>query len=187
MLLARLRPPLLGVATLVAALVLACGGSDDESTPASTSDGAAASTPAATESSSSGDGDIDVCSLLTAADLDAATEQTWGEGVFNQSLSSDQQFICDWLAADGGFATAQVLVHPTDATFEGNRGNAESIFGLAEAPSIAGADDAYATAEGSIIGMKIAGRFLQVSYIPPDPGTVLEATTQLAQAVADRM
>jgi hypothetical protein len=43
---------------------------------------------------------------------------------------------------------------------------------------------AYATAEGSIIGMQVEGGYLQVSYIPTGPGTVLEETTQLATLAA---
>jgi len=181
---ARMRNVLLGMAIVATALFVACS-SDDESTPVATEAGGAA-TAAATEAPNAGTSNDNVCALLTVEDLDSATGLTWGEGVFNESLSSDQQFICDWVTTEGGFATAQVLVQPTDDNFGSNRNSAESVFGLAEAPSITGADETYATEEGSLIGMRIGGEFVQVSYIPPDAGNVLDATTQLAQAVANR-
>ena len=182
---ARMRLMVLGVATIASLLLIGCGGFGDEPTPAATSVGGTAAT--ATEASSGGGGNIDVCALLTVADLEAATGLQWGEGVFNESLSSDQQLICDWTGTSGGFATAQVLVHPTDRFFESNRSSAEDIFGLDQAPSIRGAGDTYATGEGSIVGMKIGGRFVQVAYLTADSGNARDVTTQLAQAVADRM
>ena len=38
--------------------------------------------------------------------------------------------------------------------------------------------------EGSVIGMQVDGGYLQVSYVPNGPGTVLEETTQLATIAA---
>jgi hypothetical protein len=177
---------LLGVAALASMLLIACGGSNDAATTP-TPGGSAAATSTANATSSGGGGGVDPCALLSAADLDAATGLTWGEGTFNESLSSDQQFVCDWVTTSGGFATAQVLVHPTDAYFESNRSSAEGVFGTTDAPSINGASDTYATADGSIVGMKIGGRFVQVAYIPSNPGNVLDTTVGLAQAVADRL
>ena len=184
--------------SLTLILSLGCGGSDDESAgdgSSATSQGSdsrdTSSPTAAPETqadvvSNPDDPGIDPCSLLTVADLEAATELTWGPAEFNESQSSEVQSVCDWVATSE-FAIAQVLVMGTDEWFDLNRDNAESVFGLtADPPSIPGVDELYATEEGSLIAMRIGGRFVQVSYIPPGPGNVLSETTELATAVADR-
>ena len=169
-------------ALLVVILLTSCGSSDEPS-DAGNSDG----NPVPTDSAGSTptNAGLDVCSLLTVADLEAATELTWGAGSFSESMSSEQQAVCDWTATSQ-YATAQVLVYSTDEFFEDNRTSAASVFGLGDPPTIAEADEVYATDEGSLIAMRLAGRFVQVSYIPPGPGNVLAETTALAEAVAGR-
>ncbi|MGA7227589.1 MAG: hypothetical protein WBZ40_05565 [Acidimicrobiia bacterium] len=127
----------------------------------------------------------DPCALLTVADLEAATGLTFGEGVFNESLSSDRQSICDWTASGSEFATAQVYLAPdAGGAFDTAKSGASGAFTLVDV-DVPGASAAYATEEGSITGMQVPGFFLQVSYIPSGPGTVLDATTELAaKAVA---
>lgn len=184
------------IVALVAALLLGCGGSSDSGDSTGGDSGGAATTTSATATIESTAGTsanagaqpaVDPCSLLTVADLEAATGLTWGEAKFNESLSSDQQWICDWVATSQ-FATAQVLVLASDEGFAANRDSAASVLGLAaEDPSIPGADETYATAEGSVIAMRVGGRFVQVAYVPPGPGNVIDATLKLAQAVAARM
>jgi hypothetical protein len=68
----------------------------------------------------------DLCSLLTTDDNDGATGVTFGEGAFNDTLSSAFQAICDWAATDDTFATVQTLIVPDTAAFEGNRSSADS-------------------------------------------------------------
>ena len=181
----------IGATVLVLLLAAGCGGSDaaDDGDDGGGGDagatGTSVSTPVSTATAGEGGG-VDVCGLLTVAELEAATELTWDEGTFNDAMSSNAQAVCDWVAISQ-FATAQVMVLSSDESFEANRASAESVFGLGEAPSIPGADEVYATDEGSLIAMRIGGRFVQVAYIPPGPGNVLEATLELAKAVASRI
>jgi hypothetical protein len=58
-----------------------------------------------------------------------------------------------------------------------------SMLGVTDV-KIPGVSAAYATTEGSVIGMAVGHRYLQVSYIPSGPGTFLEETTQLAAIAA---
>lgn len=119
----------------------------------------------------------DPCSLLTADDIESATGLQFDEGVFNHDLSSDSQLICDWIGS-AEFATVQTLIVPMDV-YDSQKASASEVFTLVDV-DIDGAGDAYATEEGSLIGMRAGGRFLQVSYIPPGPGEVLDVTAALA-------
>jgi len=151
----------------------------------------AAETTAASETTAGASGalGVDPCALLTAAEITTATGIDFGDGVFNEDLSGDAQAICDWLSSGSEFATAQVLILDAGAgAFDSNMASAEEVFGLATDPvNVAGAGQSYATAEGSIVGMDIGGLFVQVSYIPPGPGNVLDATLELAAIAAGRM
>jgi hypothetical protein len=129
-----------------------------------------------------GSGMLDPCALPTVEDILTATGVPFDEGVFNEELSSESQVICDWTGS-GEFALVQVLFHDSD-TFEGNRESAAEFTGEVTDVEIPGASAAFATVEGSIIGMQVDGGYLQVSYIPNGPGTVLEETTQLATVAA---
>jgi hypothetical protein len=195
-----------GALRLLVALLLvtttACSGSSGGSEPttvaASTTatsvpgDATATTTSTAAAPSTTGGGgglDVDPCQLLTGAEITAATGVPFGEGVPNDVITGDDQAACDWISTGSEFATAQVLlVNAGPGQFESARGDAESVFGLTTEPvAVPGADQTYATAEGSIVAMDIGGRFVQVSYIPAGPGTVLDETLQLAAIVAGRM
>jgi Protein of unknown function (DUF3558) len=184
------------VLTAMAIVLAACGGSGGSSADSTVTTGGQTDTQAPGESPDQSTTTItspepagtdipDPCALLTTDDLEAATGLTFDEGVFNQSLSSEYQSICDWTASGTDFATAQVLLAPdAGGAFETAKSGASSVFTLVDI-TIPGASDAYATEEGSISGMEVPGYFLQVSYLPPGPGTVLDATTDLAtKAVA---
>jgi hypothetical protein len=185
--------------TLILALTLlvaACGGESGESptttaqSPVATADddGAATTTgqvppDETTVAPSGGGGDmLDPCALLTVEEIMTTTGVPFDEGVFNEELSSEGQVICDWTGSEE-FALVQVLFHDFDS-FEGNRESAAEFTGEATDVEIPGVGAAFATGEGSIIGMQVDGGYLQVSYIPNGPGTVLEETTQLATVVA---
>jgi hypothetical protein len=127
-------------------------------------------------------GDLpDPCSLLTLDDVLTATGVSFGEGVLNEELSGESQVVCDWIGTEE-FAFVQVLIVGFNA-FDSNRVSAEEIMGVTDV-EIPGASAAYATTEGSVIGMSMGSRYLQVSYIPSGPGIVLEQTTQLATIAA---
>ncbi|MGA7271255.1 MAG: DUF3558 family protein [Acidimicrobiia bacterium] len=131
--------------------------------------------------------DIDPCSLLTSEEISAATGVEFGEGTINQTMTNDGQAVCDWLSSGSEFATAQVLTVNGDV-FDSNMSSAEEVFGLAAEPvDVPGSDRTYATAEGSIVAMQIGNTFVQVAYLPPGPGEVLDSTLQLAKLAAGRM
>lgn len=173
--------------TLALMLVTACGGEAETSTtptssvPPSETTLTSASPTTAAESGGgttlASNPDLPApCTLLTAADIEAATGQEFGDGVFNDLLSNDEFAICDWTST-GDYATVQVLVSPLDS-YDSQRASAADVFTVNDI-SVAGASAAY-VAEGSVIGMRVDFGFLQVSYIPPGPGDVTEATAQLA-------
>lgn len=128
---------------------------------------------------------VDACPLLTPAQIYSATGLNWGAGTPNPSLSVSGRSVCDWYTEGGEYAAVQVMVVPDASSFEANRSSANEVFGLAPGGvSIAGVDEAYATAEGSLVAMRVGGLFVQVSYIPPGPGNVLSSAIALAQDVA---
>jgi hypothetical protein len=53
--------------------------------------------------------------------------------------------------------------------------------------TIAGADRAFATDDGSILAMDVHGRFVQLAYFSGSTDSVLTATKQLAAEAAARM
>jgi hypothetical protein len=180
---------------MLLSLIAACAGdnggevSTTESPVPATVDDADATTTSATAPSeetttppSGGGGDLpDPCSLLTLDDVMTATGVTFDEGMFNEELSGESQVVCDWIGTEE-FAFVQVLIVGFNA-FDSNRASAEVIIGVTDV-EIPGVSAAYATTEGSVIGMSMDSRYLQVSYIPSGPGTVLEQTTQLATIAA---
>ncbi|MGA7096116.1 MAG: hypothetical protein WB245_00955 [Acidimicrobiia bacterium] len=184
------------VSTAAVALALICascgsGGESGDTTLTTVGQTETQTSSDSTEPTTTTVGDVsaseipDPCALLTPADLEAATGLTFGEGVFNESLSSDSQSICDWTSSGSEFATAQVYLAPdAGGVFDTAKNGAASAFTLVDI-DVPGASAAYATEEGSISGMQVPGFYLQVSYIPSGPGNVLDATTELAtEAVA---
>lgn len=125
----------------------------------------------------------DPCSLLTAADLQAATGVSFGEGVFNAAMSNGPQSICDWVSSGSEFATAQVLIVAGSGGDLADAAAGASQVSPTSAVDVAGADAAYQTEEGSLLGMSLHGDFVQVAYIPPGPGNVNDATLALAAVV----
>ncbi len=173
---------------LTAAVVLvgACSSDDDS---ASNGDGSSGTTTEGTStedaSSQAGDG-ADSCSLLTTADLESATGVSFGEGEKNESLSSGSTTVCDWTSSGSEYATAQVLIVAGGADNVASQKAGTGAVSATSDVSVAGAESAYQTEEGSIVGMAVGGDFLQVSYIPSGPGNVNEETLQLAEtAVAN--
>ena len=123
----------------------------------------------------------DPCALLTVDDVEAATGVSFDEGVFNEGLSSEIQGTCEWFST-GEFAFVQIVVVGIDS-YDSNRASADEILGVMDV-EIPGVSAAYVTTEGSVIGMAMGSSFLQVSYVPSGPGTVLEETIQLATIAA---
>jgi hypothetical protein len=185
------------VVAAVSVLMAACSGSDGTSaadtttTVSSTTAGEAETTstvatepdPETTTSAATAGSGTD-CMLLTPEELQTATGVPFADGASNADLSGEHQSICDWISSGDVFATAQVLV--SDWPYQPSKESSASAFTLVDV-TVPGATQAYATEEGSLVGMEIGGRYVQVAYIPAGPGNVLDATTQLAAIVAGRI
>ncbi|MCB2177644.1 MAG: DUF3558 family protein [Actinomycetales bacterium] len=188
---------------IAAALTLtACSGGGG--TPAATDAGGSGSSSAGTASESASPSDAatasdaasadagsaslpDPCSLLTAAEISDVTGVTFGEGTYNEQLSAADRRICDWIASDSTFATAQVLITPlTDSGWEAAQSGTGQVSPVHD-ETVPGADRAFATEEGSIVAMDVHGLFIQVAYIPSGAGTVLTQTLALAAKAAARV
>jgi hypothetical protein len=126
----------------------------------------------------------DPCSLLTTDEIDAATGLTFGDGAVNETVTQENQTACDWLAVSG-LGIVQVLVLTVDV-YDSSRDSASEIVGVVDV-SVPGASRAYATDDGSIVGMDMGGTYLQVSFLSSDQPDVSAATLQLAAAAAGRL
>jgi hypothetical protein len=190
----------LAILMTMAAAIGACSGNGDSAGSVSTPDTRSISTetdaPATTTATTQATtvattaaqpevAAVDPCALLDAGDLDAATGLTFGDGTFNDALSNEEFAICDWITTGSEYATAQVMVSPGGDYDLAKEDNA-TIASLADV-SVPGADAAFMTEEGSIVGMNVDGTYIQVAYIPPGPGNVGDITTQLAALALTRL
>ncbi len=179
---------LLIVLVAIGLLASACSGDDDPPATVDTGTSLATATTnsSTTEPSGASSSDSDVCALLSSADLQEATGHQFGEGVFNEGLSVGGIEVCDWKASDAGFVTVTVAVVRGNSAYEDDR---DSQLDLLDLPDffIAGTDDAYAAADGSLVGMRTGDLYARVTYIPDDYAGVLDATQQLAEAIAQRL
>ncbi len=181
---ARLTAALV-LCTSVALILGGCSSEDDSSDSANTT------TAPTGDASGNGSGDpepsatsVDPCSLLTVGDLQAATGIDFGEGTINDTMTNDASAVCDWTSSGDEFATAQVIVVQGGAeNLDSQRDSANEVSATSDV-EVTGADSAYRTEEGSIVGMAIGDDFVQVSYIPSGPGDVGDATLQLAETAA---
>jgi hypothetical protein len=145
---------------LAGALALAGCSPESDPTPAGTTAGGAP--PASTTKGAAGDDLPDPCSLLTKAEVDAATGATFGEGAINTTVSQALISACDWQSS--GVATVQVLVTTVDA-FDTSRQTAAQTYGSADDVVVAKAKRAYVVKGGFLIGLDMGEVYLQVSYI----------------------
>jgi hypothetical protein len=135
-------------------------------------------------SDDAGEQGSDPCAVLTTADLEQATGVVWTQ----QPAADPAEPACRWTSATPS-GLVQVFLTGTDgSSFEENR---QSIrVGDAE-PSdaeVEGADEAFATPDGSLVGMRVGDRYVQVTYASaatePPAGAV---TTALAAIAAGRV
>lgn len=152
---------------------------DDDGTPTDASDG-----PDDTGEDPDEQAGIDPCSLLTVEEVEAAVGATT-EPKYEETMSTDFQDVCSWTTTEA-VAGVQVLVNPggPGSDFEGQRLSADDMVGPAVDVEVAGADRAYAAAEGSIIGMEVGDAFVQVSNLGHGGE---EVVLPLAELVAGRL
>jgi Protein of unknown function (DUF3558) len=179
------------VAVLLVIVLSSCGGGADSATTTTAPGGGSSSTSVAgatstTEATTTTGGveaaGVDPCSLLATEDIVEITGIEFGDAVYNDDLSGPYQSICDWTATGDEFATAQVLVVSSDV-FDTQRDSAAGVFDLVDV-DIPGVDEAYATSDGSLVGMRIDGQFVQVAFLTTNAESVMPQTTQLAAVVA---
>jgi hypothetical protein len=183
----RVRVVVVGV-VLVAASCSSSGGTATETTTTTVAGG---STVETTTTTGAPDETTDApprvlpadCLLLTTGDIEEATGVTFSEGTVNESLSDEVKIACDWASTElSSFSFVQVLI--ADYPYDETKAGTESVYTVTDI-SIPGANRAYATDDGSIIGMEVGGLYVQVSYITGDEVDVLAITTDLAtRAVA---
>ncbi len=183
----------LALAGCSAAGAASTGASSDASTGAasgaSSEASSDASTPASDQSTSpAAAADLpDPCTLLTAAEITAATGVPFDEGKPDAKLSTPERQICNWMATGSPTVMTQVLVTALtpDGWDQAKTGTAQ--VNPVHDETIAGADRAFATNEGSILAMDVHGRFVQLAYFSGGTDSVLKATKQLAAEAAARM
>ena len=187
----RPHPATVAIVAVLPLALLGCSSDTNTDTSAATTDSppstseatgspAASATPTDTNTDTAQAADLpDPCTLLTPADLAAATGLTFPDGAINEDLSSPERAVCDWVS-DDPYATAQTLITPA-GDFDAERDLAAQISGDTLDVTVPGANQAYQTPEGSIVAMEVGDLFVQVAYIPSGPGNVNDATLQLAQ------
>ena len=169
--------------TMVACLVALAGCSSSEPESAYTFD---VEVPVADDGvDAEGAGSLpDPCSLLTPAAITASSGIEFADGYFNDDQSTETQSICEWLPTDATFPLVQVYVSGGAGQISTQRATAESMMGVAVDVTVPGAQDAYAVAKGSILGMAVGDYFVQVSYMTTDGSDVLGITLALATEAA---
>ena len=182
-----MRSPKLAVAVAVAILTIAaCGGSG------ATSSGAGASAPVpsaatattvsptsapsdATTTSSQPGGAVDVCGLLTAADLKTVTGADYGDGKL------DDYGMCTWRVGDEGVNTGdgQVIIGVQDVPLD----TFKTSFPGGVDVTVSGHAGYWNPAQGlQSIWVDIGGRTLVISFDPvgPDGQSIAEKVAEIA-------
>ena len=125
------------------------------------------------------------CSLLDQAAIKDATGVAVQKGAIDADLTNDTQETCAWRPQSGDFPIIQVYLSPGGDQVATQRSDASSGYGVpAVDVTIAGAHDAYAAGNGSLIGMVVGDYFVQVAYITPGTSDALDKTTALATKAA---
>jgi hypothetical protein len=179
----------LALAGCSAAGAASTGASTDASTGAASGASSEASSPASDQSTSPATAaDLpDPCTLLTAAEITAATGVPFDEGKPDAKLSTPERQICNWMATGSPTVMTQVLVTALtpDGWDQAKTGTAQ--VNPVHDETIPGADRAFATNEGSILAMDVHGRFVQLAYFTGNTDSVLKVTKELAAKAAARM
>lgn len=125
------------------------------------------------------------CSLLNQGAVEEATGVAVQKGERDTDLSDDTHSVCAWRPESGDFPVIQVYLSAGAEQVTTQRAEAGTGYGVpAVDVTIAGAQDAYAAGNGSLIGMVVGDFFVQVAIITPGTADALEKTTSLATAAA---
>jgi len=125
------------------------------------------------------------CSLLSQGAIKDATGVAVQKGAVDVELTTATQSTCAWRPKSGSFPVIQVYLSAGAEQVAKQRSDASSGFGVAAVDvTVAGAHDAYAAGNGSLIGMVVGDYFVQVAYLTPGTADVLDKTTALANDAA---
>lgn len=126
----------------------------------------------------------DSCDALTESEISDVTGLSFAPGAPSTVADADFQDACDWISADG-LTTAQLIIVNADV-FGMNRTSADEVSDV-EAVEVAGADEAYATFGGSIVGMRYGKQFVQFAVIGSDGVDRSQAVLDLAALAVSRL
>jgi hypothetical protein len=130
----------------------------------------------------------DACSLLDQGTIVEGAGILVEKGKIDSDLSSDTVSVCAWRPKSGTFPVIMVYLSEGAEQVETQRLEAENGFGVPSVDvTVAGARDAYAAGNGSLIGMVVDDYFVQVSYLTTGIEDALDKTTPLAAVAAARM
>lgn len=125
------------------------------------------------------------CSLLNQGAIEDATGVPVHKGEADAYQSDEEHSVCAWRPESGEFPVIQVYLSAGAEQVTTQRAEAGAGYGVpAVDVTIAGAQDAYAAGNGSLIGMVVGDYFVQVAIITPSTAGALDKTTALATAAA---
>jgi hypothetical protein len=125
------------------------------------------------------------CSLLTPSDISADAGISVKTGQIDKDLTNKTQSTCAWRPTVGTFPVIQVFVSAGGAQVATQRKQADDGYKVASVDvTIAGAHDAYAAGNGSLVGMVVGDYFVQVAYVTTGTSDALAKTTALAAKAA---
>jgi hypothetical protein len=125
------------------------------------------------------------CSLLDQGGIKEATGVAVQKGQIDAELTNDTQSTCVWRPESGDFPSIQVYLSAGGEQVTTQRADADTGYGVASVDvTIAGARDAYAAGNGSLVGMVMGDYFVQVAYLTPGTADALDKTTALATKAA---
>lgn len=181
----NIRLPITAALLLLAIAVAACGGgtapTDDTAEP---TDDAVQTPTAAPAGDGGGDGDVDLCALVTLEEISEITgvEVTDAQGANTGGVAS-----CNWMTADGGPAAGTTWTRGNDAIdpdamLDANAGaeGTEEISGIGERAVMTG-DDNF-----PILLVLKGGALYSVSVLSGEAGAGnRDATIELARQTVD--
>lgn len=126
----------------------------------------------------------DSCDALTESEISEVTGLSFEPGGPSTVADADFQDACDWISTDG-LTTAQLIIVNADV-FGMNRTSADEVSDIV-AVDVPGADEAYATFGGSIVGMRYGKQFVQFAVIGSDGVDRSQAVLDLAALAVSRL
>jgi hypothetical protein len=125
------------------------------------------------------------CSLLTSTEISAGAGVSVTKGAIDSDLTNKTQSTCAWRPTVGSFPVIQVFVSAGGSQVAAQRKQADDGYKVASVDvTIAGAHDAYAAGNGTLVGMVVGDYFVQVAYVTNGTGDELAKTTTLAAEAA---